>query len=85
MQHVEFWSLRRVVEVTGCSKSEVYRLMRIDLFPKSNAYRATPKKRFWLSHEIKEWQQAQLDKQVDAIMAGLPKDDFESLLSEVAS
>ena len=81
MQHVEFWSLVRVAEVVGLSKSTIYGLMKTGQFPQSNCYRFSDKRRFWLSHEVKAWQQAQLDREVAEITAGLPQDDFESLLA----
>jgi predicted DNA-binding transcriptional regulator AlpA len=78
--HAEFWSLKRVVEVTGVSKSEVYRLMKLGRFPKSNAYRDTPKKRFWLSNDVKQWQQEQFVKRRPEIDAEIDN-DFDVLLN----
>lgn len=81
MQHVEFWSLTRVTEVTGISKSEIYRSIKAGTFPASHAYKCNIR-RFWLSHEVKAWQQSQLDVDVPELRDGLPQDDFESLLVE---
>lgn len=78
--HAEFWSLKRVVEVTGVSKTEVYRQMNLGLFPKSNGYRDTPKKRFWLSNDIKQWQQEQFAKRRPEIDAEIDS-DFDELLN----
>lgn len=81
MDHVEFWSIKRVIEVVGLSKSEVYRQVREGLFPKANSYRSN-NRRFWLSHEVKAWQQAQIDKDVPELRDGLPQDEFEALLAD---
>jgi predicted DNA-binding transcriptional regulator AlpA len=77
--HAEFWNLKRVTEITGISKSEVYRQMRLGLFPKSNAYRASPKKRFWLSNDVKRWQQEQMLSRRSEIDDEIDN-DFDALL-----
>lgn len=78
--HAEFWNLKRVVEVTGVSKTEIYRQMNLGLFPKSNGYRDTPKKRFWLSNDIKQWQQEQFAKRRPEIDAEIDN-DFDEFLN----
>ncbi len=78
--HAEFWNLKRVVELTGISKSEVYRQMRLGLFPKSNSYRDTPKKRFLLSNDIKRWQQEQFAKRRHEIDAEIDE-EFDEFLN----
>ena len=60
VSHTEFWPLTRVVEVTGVSKSVIYQQMKLGLFPQSHGYQFSDKRRFWLSNEIKRWQQKQL-------------------------
>lgn len=68
-QHVEFWRLKRVCEVTGISKSEIYRQIADGRFPQPKNYRDSPGKKFWLSTQIKDWQRQQLND-----------DDFGDLL-----
>ena len=60
ISHVEFWPLSRLLTVTGISKSEIYRQMRLGLFPKSHSYRDTSTRKFWLSSDVKQWQLDQL-------------------------
>ncbi|NII58966.1 AlpA family transcriptional regulator [Sphingomonas aerolata] len=62
MAVLEFWGLRRVMETTGVSKSELYRLMRAGQFPQSRPYQHSPKRRFWLSSEVQSWQMMQIGK-----------------------
>ncbi|WP_085810978.1 AlpA family phage regulatory protein [Sphingomonas sp. TZW2008] len=57
---MEFWRLPRVIEVTGLSKSEIYRLIRLGTFPAPHAYRESPSRRFWVSTEVQHWQAAQI-------------------------
>ena len=56
----EFLRLPEVLKATGWSKSEIYRQMAAGNFPASHAYRANPKKRFWLLSEVVAWQNLQL-------------------------
>ena len=66
VSHTEFWPLTRVVEVTGVSKSVIYQQMKLGLFPQSHSYQFSDKRRFWLSNDVKRWQQRQLvDKSQD--------------------
>ena len=58
--HAEFWPLTRVQEVTGLSKTTLYELMKIGKFPRSYSYQFTDKRRFWLSNDVKRWQQDQM-------------------------
>ncbi len=60
MPDTEFLGLRRVIEMTGISRSEIYRLMRAGQFPASHSYRHSTKRRFWTSNEVKAWQQQQV-------------------------
>ena len=67
------------LEVCGISKSEVYRRIKDGTFPRSHAFKCNAR-RFWMSHEIKAWQQSQLDHEVPELKYGIPQDDFEALL-----
>ena len=58
--HTEFWPLTRVQEVTGLSKTTLYELMKAGSFPRSHSYQFTDKRRFWLSNDVKRWQQEQV-------------------------
>lgn len=57
---IEFLRIQRVIELTGLSKAEIYRQIADGRFPPSRPYRSNPRKRFWTSTEIREWQQRQL-------------------------
>lgn len=80
MAVLEFWGLRRVMETTGVSKSELYRLMRVGQFPQSRPYQHSPKRRFWLSSDIRAWQMMQVDKD-DIQDLTRPGSDFDQLLN----
>ncbi|WP_242137034.1 AlpA family phage regulatory protein [Sphingomonas sp. TREG-RG-20F-R18-01] len=58
-----------MVEVTGLSKSEIYRQMSDGSFPTSRPYRDNPKRRFWTSIEVQRWQAQQVgeDKWADLL------------------
>lgn len=81
MHRVEFWSLTRVVEVTGISKSEVYRRVKLGQFPRSHKYRDGERRRFWISTEIMAWQQEQIDFYLPGLhpSSGSPS-EFDDLL-----
>lgn len=70
---VEFWRLKKVVDKTGLSKSEIYRRAAESRFPKSKPYQeadGTPSKaRFWISTDVLDWMKAQV-----------PADDLSSML-----
>jgi predicted DNA-binding transcriptional regulator AlpA len=53
VEDLEFWPLKVVVKKVGLSKTEIYRRIAEGRFPQSRSYR-----KFWLSTEIREWQQA---------------------------
>lgn len=80
MAVLEFWGLRRVMETTGVSKSELYRLMRAGQFPQSRPYQHSPKRRFWLSSDIRSWQMMQVDKGDIQDLTRLGS-DFDQLLN----
>ncbi len=80
MAVLEFWGLRRVMETTGVSKSELYRLMRAGQFPQSRPYLHSPKRRFWLSSDIQSWQMMQVNKG-DIQEPTQPGSDFDGLLN----
>lgn len=52
---VEFWRLPTVMQKTGLSKSEIYRRISYDKFPKSRRYPDSDKT-FWLSQDVIAWQ-----------------------------
>lgn len=67
--HAEFWPLTRVQEVTGLSKTTLYELMKTGKFPRSYSYQFTDKRRFWLSNDVKRWQQDQVpDRRTELIV-----------------
>ena len=80
MAVLEFWGLRRVMETTGVSKSELYRLMRAGQFPQSRPYQHSPKRRFWLSSEVRSWQMTQIS---EGDIQSLTRDEgeFDELLN----
>ena len=80
MAVLEFWGLRRVMETTGVSKSELYRTMRAGQFPQSRPYQHSPKRRFWLSSEVRSWQMTQIG-QGDIQSLTRDNGDFEDLLN----
>lgn len=66
---IEFWGTRRVLEIVGLSKSELYRLMAEGDFPKPRKYRGK-EKNFWPSSEVVAWQRAQIgDDEFEALLA----------------
>lgn len=52
---IYFWRLPRVTQAVGLSKTEIYRRISIGDFPAPRPYPGTRKK-FWLSTEVREWQ-----------------------------
>jgi predicted DNA-binding transcriptional regulator AlpA len=78
--HAEFWPLTRVLEVTGLSKSTLYALIRAGQFPQSNSYQFSGKKRFWLSNDVKHWQQEQLATRRPELVTEIDS-DFDALLN----
>lgn len=58
-EDVEFWSLDRVMEKVGLSRSEIYRRAKIGTFPASRRYRDSTRC-YWLSTEVRTWQKAEL-------------------------
>lgn len=78
----EFWRLPRVIEVTGLSRSEIYRRMNEGTFPKSHPYRDAPKIRFWVSSEVQRWQAEQVGRGEWAALLGFDRepDEYDALL-----
>ena len=78
----EFWRLTRVVEVTGLSKSEIYRQIGKGMFPPSRAYRNAPMRRFWTSIEVQRWQAQQVgEDEWSALLGAKPQpDEYDALL-----
>jgi len=77
--HTEFWPLTRVQEVTGLSKTTLYELMKIGNFPRSHSYQFTDKRRFWLSNDVKRWQQEQVPDRRTELEVEI-ESDFDVLL-----
>ncbi len=77
--HTEFWPLTRVQEVTGLSKTTLYELMKTDRFPRSCSYQFTDKRRFWLSNDVKRWQQDQVPSRRTELKVEIDS-DFDALL-----
>lgn len=53
---VEFWRLPTVMQKVGLSKSEIYRRISDNRFPKSRRYPDSDKT-YWVGSEVVEWQQ----------------------------
>ncbi len=77
--HTEFWPLTRVQEVTGLSKTTLYELMKIGRFPRSYSYQFTDKRRFWLSNDVKRWQQEQVPNRCTELEVEIDS-EFDALL-----
>jgi predicted DNA-binding transcriptional regulator AlpA len=56
---VEFWRMKRVIAVTGLSRTEIYRRVAAGYFPLPRKYLDSIMN-FWLSTDIKKWQLQQL-------------------------
>lgn len=54
---VEFWPLKTVVQKVGLSKTEIYRRVAENRFPASRSYNDGGMRKFWLSSEVKTWQE----------------------------
>lgn len=67
--HIEFWRLKKVIDVTGLSKSEIYRRMELGSFPQPKKY-PDSNMNYWVSKQVVEWQRAILGA-----------DEFDELLS----
>ena len=57
----DFWRLEKVKEVTGLSKSTIYRRISERTFPASKRYYRSGGA-FWLATEIREWQRRELSR-----------------------
>ena len=77
--HIEFWPLTRVQEVTGLSKTTLYELMKTGRFPQSYSYQFTDKRQFWLSNDVKRWQQDQVPDRRTELKVEIDN-DFDALL-----
>ncbi|WP_083274626.1 AlpA family phage regulatory protein [Novosphingobium resinovorum] len=58
-QQLEFWRLQRVCEVTGLSKSEIYRRVDEQRFPAPRKYPGSSMN-FWPSNVVQNWQMSVL-------------------------
>ncbi|PAL23522.1 AlpA family transcriptional regulator [Sphingopyxis sp. GW247-27LB] len=56
----EFWRLPTVLKVTGLSRAQIYRRINDGSFPKAKSYRGGGRTVFWLSSDIRNWQQEEL-------------------------
>lgn len=59
---IQFWLLSKVTEMVGLSRAEIYRRMAGGRFPASRRYGEGGTRVFWLSSEIKAWQQSLIVK-----------------------
>lgn len=57
----DFWRLDKVKEVTGLSKTTIYRRISEGSFPKSRRYHRSGGA-FWMATEIREWQRRELSR-----------------------
>lgn len=55
----EFWRLKRVIQMTGLSQTEIYRQIAAGRFPVPRKY-PDSKMNFWLSDEVERWQMSVL-------------------------
>jgi prophage regulatory protein len=55
----DFWRLEKVKEVTGLSKTTIYRRIKDGSFPDSRPYRHLTAV-FWLESDIREWQRREV-------------------------
>ena len=53
-QTIELWRMERVTEVTGLSRSEIYRRIASGKFPAPRKYRDCART-YWLSYEVEAW------------------------------
>lgn len=60
--------MKRVVEVTGISKTEIYRQIATGRFPAGRPYKSNPSRRFWVSTEVAAWQREQVGDDFDALL-----------------
>jgi len=60
VEEAEFWPLRKVLQRVGLSKTEIYRRIADRRFPAGRSYGDGSTKKFWLSTDIKAWQDAVL-------------------------
>lgn len=75
--NAEFWRLPRLLQVTGLSRSEIYRRINEGTFPKSHPYRDAPKIRFWISTEVQRWQAEQVGEDEWSALLGATRKPYE--------
>lgn len=63
-QTLEFWRLKRVMEVTGLSKTEISRRVAAGTFPKPEKYPDSIMN-FWPSTRVQAWQRGVLAEVAD--------------------
>jgi predicted DNA-binding transcriptional regulator AlpA len=64
---LEFWRLKRVCEVTGLSKSEVYRRVAAGQFPPPHKYPGSGMN-FWPSVDVQSWMLKILGEQFESLL-----------------
>ena len=65
VEDIEFCPMKVVAKKVGLSQTEIYRRIADGRFPRSRSYADGGKRRFWLSTEVQDWQQAILAKNED--------------------
>lgn len=58
---IQFWRMSKVIEIVGLSRAEIYRRIAQGRFPASRHYGEGGTRVFWVSSEIKAWQQSFID------------------------
>ena len=61
----DFWRLAKVREVTGLSRTTIYRRMKARTFPEGRSYYRSSGV-FWLATDIREWQRRELSSRPEA-------------------
>lgn len=65
--HIErFLRLKSVIEITGISKTEIYRRLQRDSFPRPN--KLSPRVVIWRESEIKMWMIQQFEPDIASIL-----------------
>jgi predicted DNA-binding transcriptional regulator AlpA len=62
---LEFWPMKVVAKKVGLSQTEIYRRIADGRFPRGLHYADGGKRKFWLSTEIIEWQEAIIARNED--------------------
>lgn len=65
VEDLEFWPMKVVVKKVGLSQTEIYRRVADNRFPRSYTYNDGGKRKFWLSTEIRDWQESVIARATD--------------------